>query len=363
MAVIPGFIIILSFIIWGGYAIHKRDSGYLSTHGVATIVILIFLVHPQLIKLMFSIFSCREIEGDLYLNENLEIQCWDEKHTLYAICVALPSIIIWGVGTPAAILVALVKNRKYLKAIPIRIRFGFLFNGYFENTYYWEFTILYRKILIICCSVFLNSVSTEIQALCVLIILLVSLQIQNKIRPFISPELNVMESRSIFVATISIYCGLFYLTKDLDDATKIILFLVMVFVNLYFLLYWCTKMFQAGLIMIKKKLPCFKHQAVAQEIDVKFTSANDNSAINVTLLGEDASVSPKKAKKLEQKTLGFKSMKDYYWFQLDPSLFNESPTLSKKSRRRGKQTRLSSIDDSETYPELAVNNVPNTPKD
>ena len=53
---------------------NNHDSSYLTTHGVATCVILLFLVHPTLIKIMFSIFSCREIEnGELWLNENLEI--------------------------------------------------------------------------------------------------------------------------------------------------------------------------------------------------------------------------------------------------------------------------------------------------
>ena len=74
MALIPLLLIILTGIFWGALAIHKHDSSYLTTHGVATCVILLFLIHPTLIKIMFSAFSCREIENrEAFLNENLEI--------------------------------------------------------------------------------------------------------------------------------------------------------------------------------------------------------------------------------------------------------------------------------------------------
>lgn len=47
----------ISGIIWGMVAISKDDNSYLTTNGIATFVILVFLVHPTLIKVMFSIFS------------------------------------------------------------------------------------------------------------------------------------------------------------------------------------------------------------------------------------------------------------------------------------------------------------------
>jgi len=72
-----------------------------------------------------------------------------------------------------------------------------------------------------------------------------------------SSSLNQMEFRSILVATVTIYCGLFYLTEDLDETTKIILFATIIIANFYFLLYWLAKMFEACIDLAKKKLPCF----------------------------------------------------------------------------------------------------------
>ena len=155
---------IVTFIFWLGYSIIKKNFWYLKYEFVATIVILFFLIHPILIKSMFSAFSCQEIdEGELWLVVNLEIKCWEEEHLFYALIVALPSIVVWGIGVPAFCLLLLFKKfRKRLNEVNVKVRFGFLYNGFEKTEYYWEFVIMYRKIVIICCSVFLGNISIPV---------------------------------------------------------------------------------------------------------------------------------------------------------------------------------------------------------
>ena len=65
-----------------------------------------------------------------------------------------------------------------------------------------------------------------------------------------------METRSILVATMTLYCGLFYLTEDINEVVKIVLLIAMIIVNLYFLLFWLWKMFGAYLNVARDKIPC-----------------------------------------------------------------------------------------------------------
>ena len=51
---------------------------------------------------------------------------------------------------------------------------GFLYLGYDDHRFYWEFVILYRKISIAFISVFLASISVDVQALAVMCVLLMS---------------------------------------------------------------------------------------------------------------------------------------------------------------------------------------------
>ena len=115
---IPIILIGGSLFVWGSVALHKHNAYYLRNHLVATIVILLFLAHPTLVKIMFSVFSCRTIDGDtLFLVDNLEIECWSEEHTFYAIVVALPGIITWGIGIPTFMMYELYRNRTRLNEI------------------------------------------------------------------------------------------------------------------------------------------------------------------------------------------------------------------------------------------------------
>ena len=68
----------------------------------------------------------------------------------YALAVALPSIIVWGIGVPAVCLSLLFgKFNQRLSEVNVKVRFGFLYNGYEKQEYYWEFVIMYRKIAVI----------------------------------------------------------------------------------------------------------------------------------------------------------------------------------------------------------------------
>ena len=60
------------------------------------------------------------------------------------------------------------------------------------------------------------------------------------------------------VATVTLYCGLFYLSGDIDEVTKYLLLVLMIGFNLYFLIYWCYKMAGAGLTLVLESVSCIR---------------------------------------------------------------------------------------------------------
>ena len=242
VSAVPLGIVFLSACFWTLIALLKRKSHYLKCELVNSIVVLFFIAHPSIVRLAFDMFNCKEVQlGEFWLTSYLNIRCWDTLHYRYAMAAALPGIVLWGALTPAAALITLIAHRTQLDQISSRIRYGFLYNGYQTSHYYWEFVILYRKMLIIVLAVFFTNISVPIQSLCVLMVLIVSFVMQLKSAPFQTPILNSLELRGILVATVTIYCGLFYLTQSLDFTTQVGLFLVVITANVYFLLYWLLK--------------------------------------------------------------------------------------------------------------------------
>ncbi|CAG9323996.1 unnamed protein product [Blepharisma stoltei] len=255
MAVLPMILAFLTMMFWVGYYLFVLETKYLKNKFLGSLVVQLFLIQPSLVKYNFSNFNCMEIEsGSYYLRSDLDIKCWDAEHITYSLTVALPSIIIWCIAVPTLCLWSIHKHREQLNTIELKLQFGFLYLGFKDKTYYWEFTILYRKILIICCAVFLGSTSTRIQALTVFFLLLFCFFLHRKIEPYCTNQLNSLETKSILVSGLTIYSGLYYLTDDLIYPARILLFIIIVSANLFFLAHWISSMTGVGISILYSKI-------------------------------------------------------------------------------------------------------------
>ncbi|OMJ71850.1 hypothetical protein SteCoe_29840 [Stentor coeruleus] len=256
--IIPIIIALISLIVWTLIGMAKGTFSYLNREFYTTAIVLFFLVYPNIVKSMFMNFQCTQFDIiGWYLDQNTAIQCWDTIHTKYSLIIAVPGMITWAVGVPTFLLVIMSKKKRYLYRDNNRVIFGFLFNGYKSSNFYWEFLIMYRKIIIITIAVFMSS-STMLQALTVIILLIISLYLQYSCRPYSQSELNHMETQALFIATVTIYCGLYYLSRSIGDIVKVILFAIIAVGNGYFILYWIYYMMQAFMEVFLKYFPQFK---------------------------------------------------------------------------------------------------------
>jgi hypothetical protein len=236
---IPIALILICLFLWGIVSLIKLDYKYIRNHFTGSVVIVLFILHTIIINITLSPFSCKEIDniGD-WLNDNLSIKCWEGTHELYTLAIALPGIVIWGICIPGYGIIVTYKNRHRIEELEIKQRYGFITAGYKNEHYYWEFVIIYRKVLVISCSLFFGSLSVQLQTLSVLIVLLLASYLQSSINPFATPELNKMEFWSIIVSVVTIYCGLYYLTPDITFNARVILFIILMVFNSIFFGYW-----------------------------------------------------------------------------------------------------------------------------
>lgn len=254
LSILPLLLLGGSIVVWFPLAVIMRKFAYLKNELATTMVVLFFLVHPSLVKFMFDYFNCRRLdEGELWMSSYLNIPCWDSTYYKYAWIVAVPSIMVWGIGVPSLCLLILWKRKRMLDLTEMKLRLGFLYNGYEYSKFYWEFVILYRKIAIISIAVFLTNISTSIQALTAMLVLLAAFALQSKHQPYVVNTMNQLELRAILVAAVTIYCGLYYITNDLDGNSQLILFIIIAAVNGYFILYWLLKVCKAGLLALTKR--------------------------------------------------------------------------------------------------------------
>ena len=131
---------------------------------------------------------------------------------MYSLILAVPSLIIWGFGIPLYAWIVLAKYKENLDLIDIREKYGFLYNGYKKNFYFWESVNMYRKIWVIFISVFLKLAGVITQALVIFLVLIIFSILNIKLKPFTFQALNDMEILSLITWMLTIYWGLFFLS-------------------------------------------------------------------------------------------------------------------------------------------------------
>jgi hypothetical protein len=128
-AVMPLLMALISYLVWW---IHSAYKKYPVPYPriISTLVILLFLIHPNIVEYMFNGFYCIDIDGEQRIREDLRIECWMPEHQTYGFIIALPSIIIWGLGIPFFAFSLLTRERESLHKLVTKEKFGFLYNGY-----------------------------------------------------------------------------------------------------------------------------------------------------------------------------------------------------------------------------------------
>jgi hypothetical protein len=75
-----------------------------------------FIAYPNIMQFMLSLLKCMDIDGEMRLKADLEIVCWSSNHQLFTHFVALPSIIVWGIGLPLLGLIVLANKSKEIES-------------------------------------------------------------------------------------------------------------------------------------------------------------------------------------------------------------------------------------------------------
>ena len=260
-ALLPILLAIVSYLVWSVQKWWRKLKEFDTNKSIATMVISLFIIHPNIVQYMFNDFNCQDVDGTLRVQVDLSIVCYSKVHSFWSYSIAVPSIIVWGLGIPLFALILMRRERHQLTALTTKEKFGFLYNGYQQEMYYWEILIMYRKIGLIFISVFLQSQGVITQAMLVFLLMILFLILNMRKKPFVSMTINDLETISLLTSAITIYCGVFYISNvsaedkavmpatvknsiTLSPTMSLIFFLMIMAVNMGFFGYWVYKMLQ-----------------------------------------------------------------------------------------------------------------------
>ncbi|CDW75727.1 UNKNOWN [Stylonychia lemnae] len=166
---------------------------------------IILLLYPTVISVCFQIFQCFDYEdGNSYVQSYMNIQCWGDFHKQISLFIGFPFIFLWTILFPLIVFYKLKRIKGQLGNPDNLKLYGIFYVGLSDNAYYWEIIIVNsKKLLFILTSVFVPSSSQILKAL-------------------------------------TLYGGLFFVSKDVQKNEDIltILFIVILLYNAYFMILW-----------------------------------------------------------------------------------------------------------------------------
>eukprot|EP01016_Furgasonia_blochmanni_P027692 TRINITY_DN2915_c0_g1_i4.p1 TRINITY_DN2915_c0_g1~~TRINITY_DN2915_c0_g1_i4.p1 ORF type:complete len:788 (+),score=114.56 TRINITY_DN2915_c0_g1_i4:64-2427(+) len=254
--VLPIIILIVCPLIWYlYYQIRKQDQDLFKPRIVTSLVVIIFMLQPFMIQSALTFFDCKNLgsttEPRYFVDGHYDIECWASSHTYWALFAAAPCLIFWGIALPLFLFNILRANKHNLKDRSIAFNYSYIYMGYREQKYFWEFIIMARKFIIISILVFVSRTSLRLQALLGLLVFQAAYLLQDRHNPFGDKKLNDLERSSLICSGIVIYGGLYFLITDIPGETdKTIVMFCCILAHAFFLYHWA----RAWLTVFKKKI-------------------------------------------------------------------------------------------------------------
>ena len=218
------------------------------------VVVGTFLSWPTIVEKTLEIMNCEKIGEKYYLVKDVSVICYTTKHYNY-LTAGYIGLILYGIGIPLMGFRLLYKYRfrlfdmqnRYDGSTPL----SFLFLGYREKRWYYEFIIMGKKAGLILLSVFLRN-HPRYQIIGASLLIQISFFIHVFLRPYDTITsygmiCNKLESVSLLSLVMTLSTGLFFGTIDsgynlgfFEDVLIFILLASNGFICAYFFIYFVT---------------------------------------------------------------------------------------------------------------------------
>ena len=230
-----------------------------------SLLIGLFLAWPTIIKQSLSIIPCKKFGEKYYLLQDLSIECYTSKYYSYSI-LSYFSLAIYGIIVPL-IAYFLIRDKRYSlydfnSKYEMPAPLSFLFLGYREEAWYYEFIVMGKKYSLIAITVFLKEYS-RYQMISASLFIQAAFFIHVFVRPYDGITnygilCNKLESISLLALVVTLNSGLFFgtINDDYDLGNFeifliVLLFIMNVVVMLYFLYYLIKLSFKELIVILK----------------------------------------------------------------------------------------------------------------
>jgi hypothetical protein len=180
------------------------------------VMVLLSLAHSNIVYEALQSFPCTKVNGVEYLTADLQVRCDSSEYASH-VTIAVFYLLGYGIGAIVLLYFRGLKHNAATKKIfsfahSAGRKYSYFITGYKEKYYYWEMTVVLRKLAVITTLTFVVTAGAQLA----LVLMIVSCAFLANILhvPFKNPTLNRLESLSLVTVTLSVVLTMFYRESD-----------------------------------------------------------------------------------------------------------------------------------------------------
>ncbi|KAL4445549.1 hypothetical protein ABPG74_004623 [Tetrahymena malaccensis] len=204
------------------------------------LLMLLIFMQTGIAQILFKSISCRQFgNSGSYMLSQLTEECWTSTHILFTLSLTIPAIIIWILIVPLIFFYRIYvasKNKKLDRFQTIQ-RYGYLYQEYRQNKFYWEFIKMYERVFITLSLVYFNNFPIE-QGFCISFIILLYIYLSYTHKPYLNQQINLIDQRSSLAQIIIILLATLYNSSNQYINKQWILF-TLFGIQVIFIIYMC----------------------------------------------------------------------------------------------------------------------------
>ena len=245
ITLLPIVIVICNHTYWNIFHIRffkNQTKEEVLSKSICSLVISLFILHPVILDSMLKLFNCTQINANYKATIELTMDCYDREQLFFVLLFAVPNTLIFCFGYPIYCWFQISKFKQDLKNNSLIIKYGFLYNGYHHQYFYWGFVkILHKTILII---IAMLPIEIAIKIIIILFVLILTVAFKKAAQVYVHKELNNLEYNSYITALVSLVMSLYYLMSN-NAIMELFTFLVALFWNVWFIFLWVSSFYRS----------------------------------------------------------------------------------------------------------------------
>jgi hypothetical protein len=175
---------LIVFVKWTMSSVRDRGNTEAARkakgNGFMAFFLFTYLIYPGVSAEILRMFACEKIAKEMYLTADLTLKCYTSEYTMYFL-MALGAVLVYPIGIPLFYGVILFQRRHKFHLEETQYTYGFLYDQYEYDKWYYEIVELLRKLALTGTVTFffegsISQISTALLISCIFLMIHIHLQ-------------------------------------------------------------------------------------------------------------------------------------------------------------------------------------------